>query len=506
VLDRTGYGWNEWSRDRIAQLGLQGYIDEQLDPDSISETDNTELNSRMAAFDPPESVVELIGRQVVGGVYARRQLAEQAGSFWANHFNTEWRKVADQFQNRFPQCGTQPQCDPAYPARANLEASRVQLREYDAFRDLSFHGNYREMLEASALSTAMIIFLDGYTNVAASPNENYARELLELYSMGVDGGYTQQDVEQLARVLTGWSYCKKPLADLDDPLAPCINNYWEPTPAGEWVANFRNGQHDCGQKVLFDNTPQETTIASTCGNGAAAAQELQLALDAIVEHPATPRFVSRKILERFVADDPPAAWIDALVDVWNDASNPQGVGDMREVLRAALSLSAFLDPDRARSKIKTPLEHFVSALRATRGSTDGTTEVLSYLTNAQYVPHSNPVPTGYAEAGGEWLSTNNCLDRQNFGIELAKASGAGFGSSIITLLNDNGVATGPGNAAAIVDFFVGALFGGGLTPAERQEAIDFLNTNNSGTPSNYTDSRIRDTVGFLLGYPQFQEQ
>jgi len=195
-----------------------------------------------------------------------------------------------------------------------------------------------------------------------------------------------------------------------------------------------------------------------------------------------------------------------LVAEWNDGSNPHGVGDLREVLRAALTLPAFLDPDRTGSKAKTPLEHYISALRAVRGRTDGSSQVFNYLSQAQYLPYLNPVPTGWSEQGEDWIDTNNLLVRQNFGIALGASSNTNFGSDPLALLTANGISTAPGNAAAIVDFLADATMGGALTPAERQKAIDFLNTNDSGVPSNYTNARIRDVVGFLLGYAQFEEQ
>lgn len=510
TFDRTGYGWSEWSRDRIATLGsVEAYIDEQLDPSSISEADNTELATRLAAIEPPDNAADLVSRQIVGGVYARRQLAEAVGSFWTNHFNTENRKLGDSFDRLFPRCtspGVPPQCDPSYPQIANRQASLLQKREFDTFQSASFGGSFREMLEASAKSPAMIVFLDTVTNVVSAPNENYSREILELYSMGVDGGYTQTDVEQLARVFTGWNFCKKAPADLTNPLAACITNYWDALIAGDWVANFLSNRHDCGQKVIFSGTPQQLTIASTCGNPTAQVAELQLALDALATHPSTPRYISKKILERFVTDAPDATQLDALVAEWNDAGNPAGIGDVREVLRAALESPAFLDPDRIGGKIKTPLEHFVSAFRAIRGRTNGNSQVFNYLTRAQYLPYLNEVPTGWPEQGDEWLDTNNTLERQNFGIQLAAATGSSFGSDPLGLLVANGIPTASGNAAAVVDFLADALFAGALSPAERQNAIDFLNTDDNGNVSAYNTARIRDLVGFLLGYPQFQEQ
>ena len=132
--------------------------------------------------------------------------------------------------------------------------------------------------------------------------------------------------------------------------------------------------------------------------------------------------------------------------------------------------------------------------------------MFNYLSRAQHLPYLDPVPTGWPENGDEWVDTNNTLERQNFGIKAAAGTSATFGSDPTGLLVANGISTAPGNAAAIVDFLADALFGKALSPVERQKAVDFLNTDDSGNVSNYNNARIRDVVGFLLGYPQFQEQ
>jgi uncharacterized protein (DUF1800 family) len=508
ILDRLGFGWSEWSRDRIEALGFDAYIAEQLDPASINEANNTELNTRLAQHDPPPDIVSLIARQVISAVYSRRQLEQQVATFWSNHFNTFWLKLFQLYATAYPNCefNAVPQCDPNYPEISYLEASLAQFREMQDFRALGFSSNFRQILETSALSPAMILFLDTYANVAGAPNENYARELLELYVMGVDGGYTQTDVEETARVLTGWTICKKTLADVGDPLAPCISEYWLAKPAGEWTANFNPANHDCGAKTLFVGTPEQVDIPDTCGNPPDGVTDLGLALDGMASHPATARFISTKILQRFVTDTPDAAMIDDLVAVWNDGTNPARAGDLRAVLEAALTHAAFLDPDRVRQKIKTPLEHIAGAIRAVRGQTDGNVAVLTTLVNASHIPHYNPVPTGWPEVGDSWLDTTNTLERQNFGVYLTAFDNPEFGSDLMGLLADHGVSTVPGNADGIVDFFSNVFYGGALTPSERQQAIDFLNTDINGTPSAYDETRIRRTVGFLLGYPQFQEQ
>jgi uncharacterized protein (DUF1800 family) len=501
ALDRAGFGWDEWTRDRIGALGVGGYLDEQLNPAAIDESANAELNTRRASLLPPETIQELQALDVVNAVYARRQLEQQATLFWDNHFNTDYRRSFDFFA--FYQA--------LFPARQLSEATRLHDDAQNAFRDLAFNGTFRDIVEACALSPAMILFLDTDTNVKSAPNENFARELLELYSMGVDGGYTQQDVVELARVFTGWNVCKKDASVAADPLAACIprNTYGTATePPGIWVRNFRINQHDTGQKILFQGTPSQRIIPDTTASPANGVNDVALALDAIVAHPSAPRFIANKLLQRFVTETPSQEAIDAVVAAWNDPGNPRGVGDLREILRAVLGLQAFRGPDAARGKIKTPFEHVVSALRAVRGKTDGIIVSRQYLQRMQEVFHLNPVPTGYSELGGDWLDTNNLLERQNFGLDMTSRTATAFGADVIGLLNANGVSTAPtpNNAAAIVDFLAGALFGGALTAAERQAAIDYLNTDDNGVPGPYTDARIRETAGFLLGYAQFLEQ
>ena len=189
-------------------------------------------------------------------------------------------------------------------------------------------------------------------------------------------------------------------------------------------------------------------------------------------------------------------------------ASPDRYSELREVLRAVLSQARLRDPDAVGNKIKTPFEHVASAMRAVRGKTDGLTVYRGYLQRLQEQFHVNAVPTGYPESGGDWIDTNNLLDRQNFGYDMSTRTAATLGADVIGLLNANGVSTVavPNNSSAIVDFYAGVLYGGALTTAERQAAIDYLNTDDNGVVSNYTDSRIRETVGFMLGYAQFLEQ
>jgi uncharacterized protein (DUF1800 family) len=499
VLDRLGYGWNEWSRDRLTSLGTAAYISEQLDPLSIDESDNTDLNSRRDPITPPVRIRLLYGHTILNGVYGRRQLADQYTVFWANHFTTEHLKIRGFFYR--PNFYT-------YEDVSRL-TSDVQFREMEAFRQLGFDGNFREMLGASVLSPAMIIYLDTRDNLAGNPNENHAREILELHGMGVDGGYTQQDVEELSRVLTGWTVCKKQWGFETDPLAACLVPPNEYTVSGQYVRHFRANFHDCEQKVLFQGTPHEAVIPDTCDGGGLptvnGVDDIELALDAIASHPSTARFISRKILQKFLTDAPSEAMVDDVVAEWNDAAHPYGVGDMREVLRAVVTHPEFLNPDRARSKIKTPVEHVISAFRAIRGYTDGNIVVYDYTVRMSHRPHENPSPDGYPETGADWLGTNNVLERQNYGLDLTPRTGTLFAGRIPELMAAAGL-TAASPPADIVDFWADILFGGALTPAEKQAAIDYLTTDDNGAPAAVTDAKVRETVGFMMGMPQFLEQ
>jgi uncharacterized protein (DUF1800 family) len=501
VLDRIGYGGDEWTRARIAALGLQGYVNEQLNPASIDDSGNTELQNRRAPLLPPEYFEELLGLDIVNAVYSHRQLEQAATLFWDNHFNTNLTESTAFFSFY----------DTVFEAKQNLEAARLHWDAQNRFRDLAFNGTFRDIVEASGLGPAMIIYLDTVSNVAWAPNENYARELLELHTMGVDGGYTQQDIVQLAKVFSGWNVCKKDASVAADPLAACIpaSTYGTANePPGVWVSNFRPTHHDPAQKTLFAGTPYQAVIPSTASNPAAGVDDARRAYDAIVAHPSTARFISKKLLQRFVDEQPTAAMVDAVVAAWNNPANPHGLGDLREVLRAVLAQAAFRDPARVGGKIKTPFEHVVSALRALRGSTDGRVNVNGSLKRMSELFHLNPVPTGYSESGADWLDTNNLLERQNFGVDVAIQTGSKFGMDVIGLLNAQGVATAPSpnNAPAIIDALSADLFGRGLTASERQRAIDYLNTGADGIVSPYDDGRIRETAGFMLGFPQFLEQ
>src|SRR2546427_4464204 len=352
ALNRLAYGPRPGEADRIAALGVMPWIDQQLDPERIDDPvlaarehrfkildyDRRDLAQlyfdaererrerqlaaggaadNMRAQDEP-GPMEQAGRRLAGqfmeltltrAALSERQLYEVMVDFWTNHFNVFIGKGADRFLL------------PDYVEHA--------IREHAM-------GKFEDLLVATAESPAMLFYLDNWQSVAPGINENYARELLELHTLGVDGGYTQQDVINVARILTGWSIAR-------------------PQQGGAF--EFHDRAHDRGQKVVMG-------VAYPAGHGKDEGIRL---LHWLARNPATMHHVSRELCQRFVADDPPDGCVDDAVAAWRRSG-----GEIREVLRAIFHGPDFWAPADVRSKVKTPLEFVVSALRAVGADPDST--------------------------------------------------------------------------------------------------------------------------------------
>jgi uncharacterized protein (DUF1800 family) len=430
-------------------------------------------------------------RQMTMAVYARRQLEQVVAEFWNNHFSTDFQQVHEAYFTG--------------DATGVSRTADAQYREMEHFRWYAFHGNFRDIVEMSALGPAMIPYLDTNENVLGRPNENFARELMELHTMGVDGGYTQTDVREMARVWTGWTLCRKNFSNeltlhvYADPAAACA------IVSGKYTGHFDYTKHDCAAKTLFAGTAQQLNIPSTC-NGTGQPQQsgindAYLALDAVANHPSTQRFIATKLLQKFVTETPSLAMIQQVVDRWNLTG-----GDNLEVLKSVLDWTLLMDPDKVSNKIKTPFEQFAATYRATRSDTNDTNlgTLYSYLARMQMLPHQKSEPTGFGELSKDWINTNDLLERQNFAWDVTTRP-LTFFEDIIPLLAANGLsaASPPGS---LVDFYAKVLFGGALTPHERQRLIDFLTSDDSGVPAAVNDDRIRKLVALMLGLAQTMEQ
>ena len=363
LLGRCAFGASPGDRERLRGLGattdaaVDRWIDQQLAPGE----EEPDLRRSLARLDSlgqplgelyewkPEVLLrELSSAALLRAVASRWQLREVMVDFWGDHLNIDaskgecaWLKAAD---------------------------DREVVRHHAL-------GRFRDLIAASALSPAMLWYLDGRTNRRATaserPNENYARELLELHTLGADGGYTQTDVMEAARCLTGWTVrdrhrFRKGRVELDAAL------------------------HDDGEKhVLGRRIP--------AGGGA---QDLEALLDLVTSHPATARHVSTKLCRRFISDAPPASAVDAVATAFRTSG-----GDVPTTLRALLRTEAFRAPETRRAKLKRPFQLVASALRATGARTDGGAPLLEHLRHMGQSPFQYPTPEGAPDVRPAWTGT-----------------------------------------------------------------------------------------------------
>jgi uncharacterized protein (DUF1800 family) len=386
---------------------------------------------------------ELQQLAVVRATLSERQLREVMVDFWANHFNVFVGKGADRF----------------------LTPSYIE----ETIRPNAL-GRFEDLLIATAKSPAMLFYLDNAQSVApgASPprrqpraprgiNENYARELLELHTLGVDGGYTQQDVIAVARIFTGWS--------IDRPQR------------GAGFA-FHEWAHDHGEKQVLGVRIKEGGM-----------EEGIRLLKLLANQHATMHHVSRKLCVRFVSDDPPDGCVDAAVDAWHRTN-----GDIRAVLRAIFTSPDFWAPQALRAKVKTPLEFVVSAVRAAGAAPDSTLRLAQVVSRLGQPLYLQPAPTGYPETQAQWVNSGALLGRMNAAVALA--AGRLPGASV----NLDEVVQATENYEALVDAVNARVLAGTMSPHTRSVILEQL--------ADVKDPMQARTlaIGLALGGPEFQRQ
>jgi uncharacterized protein (DUF1800 family) len=327
-----------------------------------------ELRRRIEMSFGPQQVVarDLAESKLLHVVYGNRQLEEVLTDFWYNHFNVFLEKGADHYL--------------------------VTQYERDAIRPHVL-GKFRDLLEATAKSPAMLFYLDNWQSAGAGPapargqrrglNENYGRELLELHTLGVDGGYTQQDVTETARCFTGWTIR-------------------QPERGGDFFFNPR--MHDTGEKTVLG-------VKIPAGGGIEDGEKV---LDILAHHPSTARFISRELAQRFVADDPPPELVARMAQVFLKTD-----GDLREVMKTMFDSKEFWSAGAYRSKMKSPLEFVASAVRASGAGVDYAFNLSEQVARLGQPPYRKQEPTGYSNLGREWMNSAGLLARMNFAVQLA---------------------------------------------------------------------------------------
>ena len=326
------------------------------------------LRRRIQSTNGPQAMVaqDLMEAKLLRAVYSNRQLQEVLADFWYNHFNVFIEKGDDRYL--------------------------VTAYERDAIHPHVL-GKFEDLLRATAQSPAMLFYLDNWESVGAqSPagirrqrglNENYGRELLELHTLGVDGGYTQKDVTEVARCFTGWTIR-------------------QPQRAAEFEFNPR--MHDDGEKTVLG-------VRIPAGGGIDDGFQV---LHLLAHHPSTARFISRKLAMRFVADDPPATLVNRMA-----ATFLKKDGDLRAVLKTMFDSPEFWSRGAYRSKIKSPLEMVASSLRALNAQVDFTSGLNNQLNQLGEPLYRKAEPTGYSNSSQEWLNSAGLLARMNFSVALA---------------------------------------------------------------------------------------
>lgn len=471
ALNRLTFGSRPGDALKVRAIGLDAWIDQQLHPERINDSAIERFVSRYSAINQDQNallrqyaeqqrerrdvrremadstramsgtdsmamrrqlqqqfnltrqvVTQLQSSRVARAVASERQLQEVMTDFWENHFSIYAQKGGP---------------EPYY--LTDFDRNVIRPRALGKFRDL---------VEAVAQSPAMLFYLDNARSMAESTrptlaaqgrrprqqqrqrpglNENYGRELLELHTLGVDGGYTQQDVINVARAFTGWT----------------IN---PPAQGGKFV--FRPQVHDAGEKIVLGHR-------LAAGRGMEDAQDV---LDILAKHPATARFISFKLARRFVSDSPPKALVDHAAQVYLRTD-----GDIREVLRTIITSPEFFSRQAFRGKVKSPFEVVVSAMRAldvAPDSTPRTAQVIAFLGQPIF---GHQAPNGWPETGESWMNTGAILNRINFGM----AVGAGRlpGVNIRAIPGLDTIRSAPREKQ--VDVVVATLLNGMVSPDTR---------------------------------------
>jgi uncharacterized protein (DUF1800 family) len=396
--------------------------------DLIDKTDKKEYRDKVEAYmrenglrPQQELFRQFVNQKILRATYTNNQLQELLTDFWFNHFNVSLGK--------------------------NQCAEFIPAYERDVIRPNVF-GKFENLVLATAKSPAMLMYLDNFSSMANETemaemqnpqqrkrlaaqlqmgdssklakaiqqrkktrglNENYAREVMELHTLGVDGGYTQQDVTQAARILTGWTVY--PLGDkgYGSAMKGIVSRLGEDefkkrgfVRDGDFL--FAANRHDKGEKVVLGRK-------FPAGGGYEEGVEL---LKMLARHPSTAKFISRKLAVRFVSDNPPQALIDKMAKTFLDKN-----GDIKQVLITMVSSPEFWSKDALREKTKSPFELAISAARSLDADIKAPYQLYSWITKMGQKLYYYQAPTGFPDNGQYWINTGSLLNRMNFGLALA---------------------------------------------------------------------------------------
>jgi uncharacterized protein (DUF1800 family) len=453
LLNRLGFGPRPGDIGRALAEGFERYIESQVYPDA-----DPEVQSRLAGLQTLDYttgrvldlynadnraigviVDEFNSAKLIRAVHARNQLQEVLVDFWFNHFNVNLNDGFVRYS--------------------------IMSYEREAIRPFVL-GKFRDLVSATAHHSAMMYYLDNYLSTGPRVvggvtrqglNENYGRELLELHTVGVDAGYTQQDVTEAARVLTGWG----------------IDNTGR---SGQFM--FRMANHDRGAKSVFG-------LSVPAGGGVEEGDRL---IDYLAEHPATAQYVSKRLVQRFVADDPPASLVSRCADTFQGTG-----GDIARVMLTIFGSREFWDPSIYGAKTKTPLEFVVSALRAVDAQVSRAQAITPVLTSMGMPLYQCIPPTGYTNVGVEWLNPSSHLARVNFAFDVA---GGATLAGVTTTPRAAAEGANLTSAASVATAVADELFGNRMSIESFEGA--------SRVTAGGSVSVLARALGLMLASPEFQ--
>ena len=452
ALKRTSFGVHRDELNAIQSIGVDAYLEQQLDHTQISDGN---LEATIQALFPlstqtpaqlitgfPDNIGD-VALQVTGAaqyrqIFSRRQLYEVMVEFWSDHFNIHLLN------------GLGPTLKPE---------DDMQVIRANAL------GNFGDLLRASAHSSSMLFYLDNFLNQATAPNENYARELMELHTLGVDGGYTETDVKEVARCFTGWSF-RFP-GDLSGPYGAFV-----------YVPAF----HDNAAKVVLQNT-------ISAGGGQS---DGDMVLDILATHPSTARFIATKLCRRFISDTPDQVSIDAVAEAFSQSS-----GDIKATLRALFATTAFRSS--ADLKISRPVEYLSGLIRALAPDTPYPTDNGQLFYFAQLImgqlPFNWPTPDGYPDEQSYWASTGGLLNRWR----LSFLSLANFIPSInVFQIDYPTLLDGADTLAGIVDAMTDNVLMRPLSVEDKSYMLDWLVTEYSQAADDTLPAGIPEQIAPLV--------
>ena len=440
-----------------------------------------ELMRDIPANQRPQVVMnDLVAQRILRAAESDRQLNEVMVDFWMNHFNVFAGKGIDRFL--------------------------LTSYERDVIRPHMW-GRFEDLLMATAKSPAMLFYLDNARSMAAPENrpamqqqqrgfggrfgfgrramvmrpqqqgkgqgglnENYAREIMELHTLGVDGGYTQKDVTELARVLTGWSISR------------------ERDGSGEGAAFvFRQQMHDVGAKTVLG-------VRFAPGGGIDEGERM---IHVLAHHPATAHRIAYKLCQRLVADEPPPALVARVAKKFLATD-----GDLRQTVRAVIESPEFWSPASYRAKVKSPFEYTISAVRAVNAQITDPAPIARALQQIGEPLYGAQPPTGYSDKADVWINTGALMNRLNFALSLASNKLPGVHGDVVALIPAGQAA----DASHSVEALALALTGGNLTEETRSIIKSRIVERKAPSEDPWDNTQLPTVAGLILGSPEFQRQ